>query len=65
MLPIQLKSISEGGRAVIGHVGPATRDLGGDYTNLSAPLRLMGNIEEADQHLKEAEDFMPPTAEHR
>jgi tetratricopeptide (TPR) repeat protein len=33
--------------------------------NRSTVLRLMGNIEEADQHLKEAEDFLPPTAGHR
>jgi tetratricopeptide (TPR) repeat protein len=35
------------------------------YTNLvgnrSTVLRLMGNVEESDQHLKEADDFMPPT----
>ena len=30
--------------------------------NRSTVLRLMGNIEQADQHLKEAEDFMPPRA---
>jgi hypothetical protein len=28
--------------------------------NRSTVLRLMGNVEEADQHLQEAEDFMPP-----
>jgi tetratricopeptide (TPR) repeat protein len=28
--------------------------------NRSTVLRLMGNIEQADQHLREAEDFMPP-----
>ena len=30
--------------------------------NRSTVLRLMRNIEEADQCLQEAEDFMPPTA---
>jgi hypothetical protein len=30
--------------------------------NRSTVLRLMGNIEQADQHLKEAEDFMQPRA---
>jgi tetratricopeptide (TPR) repeat protein len=30
--------------------------------NRSTVLRLMGNIVEADQHLQEAEDFMPPAS---
>ena len=29
--------------------------------NRSSVLRLMGNAEAADQHLQEAEDFMPPS----
>jgi hypothetical protein len=32
--------------------------------NRSTVLRLMGNVEEADRHMQEAEDFMPPTAGH-
>ncbi len=33
--------------------------------NRSTALRLMGNFDEADRHLQEAEDFMLPTAGHR